>query len=78
MEMPLKKKTVTCQCGATYEIDKPSHWCTACGRQIFYSENAQRRHRWNTYLVWGGLLSAIGFLVYIFIEMIAVPLLGRG
>ncbi|HDI59706.1 MAG TPA: hypothetical protein ENF48_05005 [Desulfobacteraceae bacterium] len=76
--MPLEKKTVTCQCGATYQIDKPSHWCTACGRQIFYSEGARRRHRWDTYYVWGALLSVIAFLVYIFIEMIAVPLVGRG
>ena len=76
--MALKKKTVTCHCGATYEIDKPFHWCTACGRQVFYSEGARRRQHWNTYYVWGALLSVIAFVVYIFIEMIAVPLLGRG
>lgn len=76
--MALEKKKVTCQCGATYEISKPFHWCTACGRQVFYSEQDRRRHRWNTYYVWGALLAAIAFLVYIFIEMITVPLLGPG
>lgn len=76
--MSLEKKTVTCQCGATCEIDKPARWCETCGRQVFYSPQARRRSRWNNYYIWTLLLSVIVFVVYIFIEMIAVPLIGRG
>jgi predicted RNA-binding Zn-ribbon protein involved in translation (DUF1610 family) len=73
--MQKEKKTLTCQCGATYETDRPMYWCTACGRQIFRSERIRRQQRFNTYYVWGALLAVITFLVYIFIEMIATPLL---
>ena len=73
--MALETKTVTCQCGATYQIAKPVHWCTACGRQVFYSEKARRRHKLGTYYLYGVILVVITFVVYIFVELIATPLL---
>ena len=73
--MKLEKKTVTCECGATYEIDRPLYHCTACGRKVFYSPQARRSHKLNTLYIYAMLLSVITFVVYIFIEMIAEPLL---
>lgn len=73
--MRLEKKQVTCECGATYEIDRPVYHCTACGRQVFHSPAHRRRHRLNTYYVYGAVLAVITFIVYIFIEMIANPLI---
>ena len=73
--MALETKTVTCQCGATYQIAKPYHWCTACGRQVFYSERIRRRHKFSTYYLYGVMFVVITFVTYIFIELIARPLI---
>jgi hypothetical protein len=73
--MALEPKTVTCQCGAEYRIRRPVHYCTACGRAVFYSEGYRRRDRLNNYYVYLAVAVVIGFVVYIFIEMIADPLL---
>ena len=73
--MALETKTVTCQCGATYQIAKPVHWCTACGRQVFYSERLRRRQKLNTYYLYGVIAIVFTFLTYVFIELIVTPLL---
>ena len=73
--MPLETRSVTCQCGAEYRIRKPVHYCTACGQTVFYSDRHRRKHRLNNYYVYVAVALVIGFVVYIFIEMIADPLL---
>ena len=73
--MALEPRTVTCQCGAEYRICKAVHYCTACGKAVFYSEQHRRRHKLNSYYVYVAAALVMGFVVYIFIEMIVDPLL---
>jgi hypothetical protein len=71
----LALKTVECQCGNTFETDKHKSWCQGCCRPVFYHEKDQRNHKFSNYYMYTMIAAAIMFVSYLFIEMIARPLL---
>lgn len=74
--MGLPKKEVTCDhCGHTFVSDREKYWCDTCGRPVFYTAQGRRRHKMTGLVIILGALGAFCFITYIFIEMIAEPLL---
>jgi hypothetical protein len=73
--MTLEAKQLTCQCGHTFISQKEKSWCEKCARPVFYHAKDQRRHKLNQIYVVAMAALVITFLTYIFIEMIASPLL---
>jgi len=73
--MSLPEKTVQCQCGAEVVLTRGSKWCTACGKQVFYSAKDKRNALINRIYILVALASVFTILTYLFIEMIATPLL---
>jgi hypothetical protein len=73
--MSLEAKQLTCQCGHTITTEKAKTWCEKCARPIFYHDIDRRRHKLNQVYVIAMAALVITFLTYIFIEMIAEPLL---
>jgi hypothetical protein len=73
--MPLPPKEVTCACGHVSTLDRKKLLCIKCGKYIFYDEAEKRRHRLNTIYVVIMFAAAMGFITYIFLEMIVNPLL---
>ena len=68
-------KKVTCRCGNTLTLDRYRTWCEKCGQAVYYNAKNQRRHKLNTIYISALILSVFGFLAYIFVELIAKPLL---
>ena len=75
--MNAEAKQLICSCGHSVMSDKAKEYCDKCGRPIFADPKEGRKHRLNHFFVLAMILSVFGFLSYIFIEMIATPLLGR-
>ncbi|MDJ0784283.1 MAG: hypothetical protein QNJ22_20115 [Desulfosarcinaceae bacterium] len=73
--MLLEAKQLTCQCGHSFMSEKEKTWCEKCARPVFYHAKDQRRHKYNQIYVVAMAALAITFLMYLFIEMIADPLL---
>lgn len=74
--MPELKQTkqVTCACGNRMELDRHRTWCEKCGQAVYYDARDQRKHKFNNYYIIAIFVTVMGFLTYIFIEMIAKPL----
>lgn len=75
MTTPLTAKTVVCKCGNTFEAEKLKTWCQKCCRPVFYYEKDQRKHKLNSYYMYTVMTMVIVFISYLFVEMIARPLL---
>jgi uncharacterized paraquat-inducible protein A len=73
--MILEAKQVSCQCGHSFSSKKEKSWCEKCARPVYYHKKDQRRHKLNQIYVVAMAALAITFLTYLFIEMIAEPLL---
>ena len=73
--MNLPSKDVTCKCGHSFAIEKKSNWCEKCGNRIFYSPKDERAEKIHTYYVYTIVVAVMAFLTYLFIELIATPLL---
>lgn len=73
--MALEAKQVSCQCGHSFTTEKEKTWCEKCARAVFYHEKDQRRNTLNQYYAVAMAAIVITFLTYLFIEMIATPLL---
>ena len=73
--MRLKPKQVKCVCGHISSLEHRNAMCIKCGHQIFYSAKDKKSHERNHFYTIGMILAVITFLTYIFIELIAVPLL---
>jgi len=75
--MPQTKpsKTKTCSCGNTVTVNRFRTWCEKCGQAVYYEDKDQRRHKINTIYVGAMIVMVLGFLTYVFIELIAEPLL---
>ncbi len=71
----LPPKEVRCACGNVLTLEEKSDWCTKCAHKVFYDVKDQRRYRLHNIYTIGMILSVITFLTYVFIELIAVPLL---
>ena len=75
MKMTLKSKTVTCRCGHTFTTDRDRSWCEKCCEAVYYHEKDQNKHRLNSMYVVGIILAVVTLLTYVFMELIASPLL---
>ena len=73
--MSLEAKELTCQCGHSFIAEKEKTWCEKCARPVFYHKKDQRRNTLNQYYAVAMAAIVITFLTYLFIEMIASPLL---
>ena len=71
--MPLPPKEVTCSCGHTTVLAKPSDWCTKCARKVFYEPKDLRKHKLNTWYIYGLMVVIMFFLTYVFLELIVDP-----
>lgn len=74
MEFPPKE--VECKCGNRLTVDSVRSWCEKCGNPVYYHAKDQKKYKLNNYYICLLLLAAIAFLGFVFMEMIAVPLLG--
>lgn len=74
--MGLPNKNVTCDhCGHTFVMDTKKYWCDKCGRPVFYDAKGRRGNMWTNIIVIASFAGVCCFIAYIFIEMIAEPLL---
>ena len=73
--MRLEPKQVTCRCGHTFTSQRDRSWCDKCCEAVYYHEKDKNRHRFNRIYVIGVLLAVVTFLTYVFVELIAAPLL---
>jgi predicted nucleic acid-binding Zn ribbon protein len=71
----LTPKTVTCRCGHSFTADRHRNWCQKCCEAVYYNEKDNRRHRFNNMYVIGIIVAVMTFLTYVFIELIATPIL---
>ncbi len=73
--MPLKPKTVTCDCGHTFTAKRDRNWCERCANAVYYHEKDKNKFkRYNIYVVCA-FVAVVTFLTYIFIELIATPIM---
>jgi len=68
-------KEVFCDCGHSFTIDKKRNWCFKCGEPVFYNPADKKKHKRFTYYIYIITVLVILFLTYLFIELIASPLL---
>ena len=73
--MSLTPKTVTCRCGHSFTTDRDRSWCEKCCEAVYYNKKDQNKHRLNSMYVVGIILAVVTFLTYVFMELIASPLL---
>ena len=71
----LELKIVQCKCGHAFESSKHKSWCEKCCRPVFYHAKDQRRHQLSNFYLITMMVTAIVFVGYLFLEMIAKPLL---
>ena len=73
----MNPREVSCTCGRVTTLATPKLRCEQCGRYLFYDETEKRRHRNSTIYTAVLFVSALGFITYLFIEMVVVPLFPR-
>lgn len=73
--MTLPTKQVTCRCGHSFTTSRDRSWCEKCCEAVYYHDKDKNKHRNNTYYVAGIILAVVFFLTYVFMELIATPLL---
>jgi hypothetical protein len=74
--MPLLSKEIQCPCGHVMTLQSKKLRCIKCGKFLFYDEKEKRRHTTNQLYIVAMLVSAIGIITYLFVEMIVRPLFG--
>jgi hypothetical protein len=75
--MRLPPKEVVCKCGHASVLETKKLLCVKCGKYVFYDAQEKKRHRARSTYGVVMLALALGFVTYLFIEMIVSPLLGR-
>jgi hypothetical protein len=73
--MSLPPKELRCSCGHTFVSDKNKTWCNQCMQPVFYNSKDQRANRLNNYYTCAAVVLVMGFLTYLFIELIMGPFL---
>ena len=73
--MSLKPKTVTCDCGHTFTSTRDRSWCERCANAVYYHEKDKNKYKLNNIYITGVIVAVITFLTYVFMELIATPLL---
>jgi len=71
--MNITPKTVRCDCGQEFILERSSIWCNKCGKRVFYHEKDKRGEKFNSYYMYVVVFGVITFLTYIFVELILVP-----
>jgi DNA-directed RNA polymerase subunit RPC12/RpoP len=66
---------ITCRCGNEIQSHRKTAWCPKCGKKAFLDPKGVFYDKMNQYYVYGAIVSVMTFLTYLFIEMIANPLL---
>jgi len=70
-------KEVVCKCGHVSTLETNKLMCIKCGKYIFYDSQEKRRHHAKTIYAIVMLALGLGFITYLFIEMIVTPLLSN-
>ena len=73
--MSLSPKQVTCRCGHSFTTTRDRTWCEKCCDAVYYHEKDKNKFRFNNMYVVGIILAVVTFLTYVFMELIASPLL---
>jgi hypothetical protein len=73
--MSLKPKAVTCQCGHTFTSSRDRSWCERCANAVYYHEKDKNKYKLSNMYITGVIVAVITFLTYVFMELIATPLL---
>lgn len=73
--MALKHKQVTCRCGHSFIIDRNRSWCEKCCEAVYYDAKDKNKYRLDSLYVVGIIVAVVTFLTYVFMELIASPLL---
>jgi hypothetical protein len=75
--MHLPPKEVLCKCGHVSSLETNKLLCIKCGKYVFYDSQEKRRHQAKTIYAVVMLALGLGFITYLFIEMIVTPLLNN-
>ena len=70
-------KEVVCKCGHVSTLETNKLLCIKCGKYVFYDSQEKRRHHAKTIYAVVMLALGLGFVTYLFIEMIVTPLLSN-
>jgi predicted nucleic acid-binding Zn ribbon protein len=73
--MALKPKQVVCRCGHSFTTNRDRSWCEKCCDAVYYHDKDKNKHRFNSMYVVGIIVAVVTFLAYVFVELIASPLL---
>ena len=73
--MSLKPKAVTCQCGHTFTSNRDRIWCDRCAHAVYYHEKDKNKYKHSNMYITGVIVAVLTFLTYVFMELIATPLL---
>ena len=65
---------VACQCGNVVVVDRKRIWCTRCGKPVYRDPQKQRLHKFNNAYMMVLIIGVIGFVAFMFNEMIAIPI----
>jgi hypothetical protein len=71
----LALKMVECKCGHAFETSKHKSWCEKCCRPVFYHAKDQRLNQLGSYYMMSIVVTVLVFVTYLFLELIAKPLL---
>jgi len=75
--MRLPPKEIACECGHISVLETKKLLCIKCGKYVFYDPEEKRKHRAKTIYAVVMLALGLGFVTYLFIEMIITPLFGN-
>ncbi len=73
--MALNPKQLTCRCGHTFTTDRYRTWCEKCCEAVYYDAKDKNKFRLDSMYVVGIIVAVVTFLTYVFMELIASPLL---
>jgi hypothetical protein len=73
--MSLTPKAVTCDCGHTFTSNRDRSWCERCANAVYYNEKDKNKYKLSNMYITGVIVAVITFLTYVFMELIASPLL---
>ncbi len=68
-------KEVVCDCGHTFISQREKAWCEKCCSAVYYDEKDSKKFKMNNYYILSAIVSVVTFLTYVFIELIATPIL---
>jgi hypothetical protein len=72
--MPRLPKEITCACGHASTLTSRRLLCIKCGQYVFYDEKERRSYRYQSWYVTAMIVSALGLMVYLFVEMVLKPM----